>query len=69
MFDGTINVALSETVSNTGVTQANVELSLLRIILLIHTKHKTIRLNFGLTPWFYSLEGELANWIDKAKNV
>ena len=38
-------------------------------ILLIHTKHKTIRWNFGLTRCFYSLEGELIHWVDKAKIV
>ena len=40
MFDGELNVTLSEEkVSTTGVTQGNLEL-LLRLILLIHTKHK-----------------------------
>ena len=39
------------------------------LILLIHTKHKTIRWNFGLTPRFYSLEGELTHWVDKVKIV
>ena len=44
------------------------------LILLIRTKYKTIRWNLGqwnlgLTPHFYSLEGELTNWVDKAKYV
>ena len=39
------------------------------LILLIHNKRKIIRSNFGLTPRFYSLENELTNWDDKAKNV
>ena len=37
------------------------------LILLIPTKHKTMRWNFGLTPRFYSLEGALIHWVDKAK--
>ena len=37
------------------------------LILLIYTKHKTIRWNLGLTPRFYSLEGELTHWVDMAK--
>ena len=55
-------------VSTTGVTQKNLELPCL-LILLIHTKHKTIRSNLGLTPRLYSLEGELIHWVDKAKSV
>ena len=43
--------------------------SLCLLILLIHTKHKTIRRNFGLSLCFYSLEGELIHWIDEAKNL
>ena len=39
------------------------------LILLIHTKYKAIRWIFGLTPRFYSLEGELTQYVDKAKNV
>ena len=30
-------------------------------------QHKTTRWNFGLTPRFYFLEGELTHWVDKAK--
>ena len=36
------------------------------LVLLIHTKQKTIRWNFGLTSRFYSLEGELIHRVDKA---
>ena len=43
--------------------------SLCLLILLIHSKHKTIRWNFGLSPSSYSLEGELIHWIDEAKNM
>ena len=32
-------------------------------------QHKTTRWNFGLTPPFYFLEGELTHWVDKAKIV
>ena len=38
------------------------------LILLIHTKHKTIRSNLG-DPRLHSLEGEFIYWVDKAKNV
>ena len=41
MFDGVLNTTLSE-VSTTGVTQENLELPCL-LVLLIHTKHETIR--------------------------
>ena len=34
------------------------------LTLFIHFKHKTIRWGFGLTPLFYSLEGELTHWVD-----
>ena len=39
------------------------------LIILIHTKHKTIRWNLGLTPRLHSLEGEFIHLVDKAKNV
>ena len=68
MFDRILNAILSERVSTTGVIQENLELPSF-LILLIHTEHKTIRWNFGLTPRFYSLEGELTHWVDKAKIV
>ena len=37
------------------------------LILLIHTEHKTIRWNLGLTARLYYLEGELVHWVDKGK--
>ena len=55
-------------VSTTEAIPTNLELPLLPN-LLIHNKHKTIRLNFWLSPRFYSLKNELTNWEDKAKNV
>ena len=39
------------------------------LILLIHTKHKTIRSYFGQTPRLNFLEGQLIHLGDKAKNV
>ena len=39
------------------------------LVLLIHTKHKTIRWNLGLNSRLHSLEGEFIHWVDKAKNV
>ena len=39
------------------------------VILLIHTKHETIRWNLGLSPRFYSLERKLTQYVDKAKNM
>ena len=39
------------------------------VILLIHTKHETIRWNLGLNPRFYSLERKLTQYVDKAKNM
>ena len=65
MFDGIVNGTLSEKVSITGVILNSHSF----VILLIHTKHKTIRWNFGLIPMFYSREGELTQYVDKAKNV
>ena len=43
--------------------------SLCLLILLIHTKHKTIRWNLGLTPRLHSLEEELIHWIGMPKNL
>ena len=69
MFDCIlIATASEEKVSTTRVTQEYLEPSRL-LILLIHTKHKTIRRNLGLTPDLHSLEGELIRWVDEAKNV
>ena len=39
------------------------------LCLLIHTKHKTIRWNLGLTPRLHSLEGDLIHWVGMAKNL
>ena len=38
-------------------------------ILLIHTKHKTIRWNLELTPRLHSLEEDLIHWVGNAKNA
>ena len=55
MFVEILNTTLSEKVSTTGPTHKNLEFSLLP--------------NFRLTPRFYSLEGEIIHWVDKAKTV
>ena len=55
MFVEILNVTLSEKVSTTGPTHKNLEFPLLP--------------NFRLTPRFYSLEGEIIHWVDKAKTV
>ena len=39
------------------------------LILLIHTKHKTIRWCLGLSPCLHSLEGELIHLVHKTKNM
>ena len=39
------------------------------LILLVHTKNKTVRWNLELTPRLHALEGELIHWVDKAENV
>ena len=39
------------------------------LILLIHTKHKTIRWNLGLNPRLHSLEEEFIHWIGMPKNL
>ena len=67
MFDGILNAALSS-FPPMGLYKQILN-SLYFLILLIHNKRKIIRSNFGLTPRFYSLENELTNWDDKAKNV
>ena len=65
MFGGILNATLSEKVSTTGVTQENLELPLLPNSLDSHqTQNNKIKF------WtFYSLEGELTHWVDKAKIV
>ena len=39
------------------------------LILLIHTNHKTIRWNLGLTPTLHFLERELIHWVSMVKNL
>ena len=39
------------------------------LILLIYTIRKITRWNLGLTPRLHCLDGELIQWVDKAKNV
>ena len=65
MFGEILNATLSEKVSTTGVTQENLELPLLPNSLDSHqTQNNKIKF------WtFYSLEGELTHWVDKAKIV
>ena len=38
------------------------------LILLFHTKHKTIGWYLGLTPGLHFREGELIHWVGTAKN-
>ena len=67
-WDGILNATLPEKVSTTGVIQENLELPLLPNSLDSHqTQNNEIK--FWTDPRFYSLEGELANWVDKAKSV
>ena len=65
MFGGILNATLSEKVSTTGATHKNLELPLLPNSLDSHqTQNNKIKF------WtFYSLEGELTHWVDKAKIV
>ena len=68
MFGGILNATLSEKVSTTGATHKNLELPLLPNSLDSHQtqNNKTKYLDDSR---FYSLEEELTNWVDKAKNV
>ena len=68
-LDKRISLSLCLSLSLSLSLSPSLYLSLCLLILLIHTKNKTIRWNFALTPRFYSLEGELIHWVDKAKNV
>ena len=68
MFARILNATLSESSPPLGLHKRILN-SLCFLTLLIHTKHKIIRWNFGLTPRFYSLEGEVTHWVDKAKIV
>ena len=65
MFGGILNATLSEKVSTTGATHKNLEFPLLPNSLDSHqTQNNKIKF------WtFYSLEGELTHWVDKAKIV
>ena len=61
---------LNEKVSTTGVTQENLELPLLPNSLDSHQTQNN-KMKFWTDPTFllfYFLEGELTNWVDKAKN-
>ena len=70
MFDRLLNTTLPEKVSQENLwLHKRILNSYGFLILLIHTKHKTLGWNFELTPRFYSLKGELTHCIDKAKNV
>ena len=62
---GILNATLSEKVSTTGATHKNLEFPLLPNSLDSHqTQNNKIKF------WtFYSLEGELTHWVDKAKIV
>ena len=66
MFDGILNATLSEMVSTTGVTQENLELSLPLHSLDSH-QTQNIKMKFWNDPRFYSNDGELTYWVDKAK--
>ena len=61
MFDGILKATLSEKVPPPLGLHKRILNSPSLLILLIHTKHETIRRNFGLTPRFYQN--------NKAKNV
>ena len=64
IFDRILNATLSEEgVSTTGFN------SHCLLILLIHTKHKTIKWCLRMTPRLHLLEGALIHWVDKAKNM
>ena len=64
MFDRILNATLSEEgVSATGINSQCLQ------ILLIHTKHKTIKSYLRLTPRFHFLEEALIHWVDKVKCV
>ena len=64
MFDRILNATLSEE----GISTTEVNSPCLQI-LLIHTKHKTIKLYLRLTQHLHFLEGALIHWVDKAKCV
>ena len=65
MFGGILNATLSEKVSPTGATH---ELPLLPNSLDSHQTQNN-KMKFSTDPTFYSLEGELTHWLDKAKIV
>ena len=61
MFVRILNATLfEEGFSATGVNSPCLQ------ILLIHTKHKTIKQYLGLTPLLHFLDGALIHWVDKA---
>ena len=66
MFVEILNATLSEKVSTTGATHKNLEFPLLPNSLDSHQSQNN-KMNFRLTPRFYSLEGEIIHWVDKAK--
>ena len=68
MFDRILNATLPERFSTTGVIQENLKLPLLPNSLDSHQTQNN-KTKFLDGPRFYSLEGELTNWVDKAKNV
>ena len=60
MFNRILNATLFEE----GVCATGVNSPCLKI-LLIHTKHKTIKQYLGLTSFLHFLEGTLIHWVDK----
>ena len=68
MFGRILNATLSEKVSTTRVTQENLELPLPPNSLDSHQTENN-KMKFWTAPRFYSLEGELTHWTDKAKIV
>ena len=68
MFYGILNATLSDKVSTNGTAQKNLELSLPPHSLDSHQTQNN-KMKFWTDPRFYSLEGELIHWVDKAKNV
>ena len=68
MFDGILNVTLSEEVSTTGVTQGNLKLPLPPDS-LIHTKHSNNKMKSCADPMSSFPLRRFIHWVDKTENV
>ena len=68
-FRGVAPLLMFDRIQNTTLSGEEVYHHWSLLILLIHTKHKTIIWDIRLTPRLHFLGGALIHWVDRAKNV